>query len=89
MKPLESIFHRFVELHPDDAARAFETLQSDDALRTFKSLTTAAATALLERLSPPVAAPILQQLDIERLRELLSRMPPRAIRWSRSSTATC
>ncbi len=78
MKPLESIFHSFVELHPDDAARAFETLQPDDAVRTFKSLTTAAATALLERLSPPVAAPILQQLDIERLRELLSKMPPRA-----------
>ncbi len=78
MKPLESIFHRFVELHPDDAARAFETLQPDDAVRTFKGLSTAAATAVLERLSPPVAAPVLRDLDVDRLRELLSKMAPRA-----------
>lgn len=78
MKPLESLLRVFVELHPEDAARAFDTLDPAEALRLFKNLPVHLAVSLLERISPYTAKPVLEQLGSERLRELLQAMSPRA-----------
>lgn len=77
VKPLESLLEVFIELHPDDAARAFETLGTSDALRLFKSLPPRVAVRLIQRLSPVVVAPFLQELEVERIRDLLGEMAPR------------
>ena len=78
MKPLESLLRVFVELHPEDAARAFETLESAEGQRLFKNLPIRVAVTLLERLAPHVAIPLVAQLDSTRIRELITAMSPRA-----------
>ena len=78
MKPLESLLRVFVELHPEDAARAFETLDSVDGQRLFKNLPIRVAVPLLERLAPHAAIPLFMQLDNTRVRELITAMSPRA-----------
>ena len=77
MKPLESLLRIFVELHPEDAARAFETLDFGETVRLLKGLPTGVAVSLLERASPHAGARIVEQLDVERIRELTSAMSPR------------
>ncbi len=77
MKPLESLLEIFIELHPEEAARAFETLDSEDALRLFKTLPVRVAIPLVEQLSPVVATPLLAQMEVERIRDLVLEMPPR------------
>jgi magnesium transporter len=76
MRPLESLLRIFVELHPEDAARAFETLELGEMVRLFNRLPLRVAVDLLERLSPDVAAPIVEQLEAERIRELVSGATP-------------
>ena len=78
MKPLESLLRVFVELHPEDAARAFETLESAERQRLFKNLPLRVAVPLLDRLSPHVAGPLFGLLDNDRIRELTTAMSPRA-----------
>ena len=78
MKPLESLLRVFVELHPEDAARAFETPESAEGQRLFKNLPLRVAVPLLERLSPHAASPLLGQMDSDRIRELITAMSPRA-----------
>ena len=78
MRPIEVILRTFVELHPDDAARAFETLDPTDAVRLLKSLPAKFASALVERLTPHRAAPLLDQIDAARVRELLEKLPIRS-----------
>lgn len=41
MKPLESLLRTFLDLHPEDAAKAFETLNFKEALRVSESYRTA------------------------------------------------
>lgn len=77
MKPLESLLEIFVESHPEEAARAFETLSTSAALRLFRTLPVRVAGPLVERLSPIVLAPFLQDLEVERIRELLGEISPR------------
>lgn len=77
MEPLENLLRAFVELHPDDAARAFETLEFADRVRLFKKSPVRVALALLERIGPHGAAPLLHKLDAKRAAELLSATPPR------------
>ena len=77
MKPLEALLKTFVELHPDDAARAFEALPLDDARKMFVRLPTVLAVELSERLAPQISGPLFDQLDTERAREIISRMDRR------------
>jgi len=77
MKPLENLLRTFVELHPDDAARAFETLVREDRIRLFRASPVRIALTLLERIGPHVAAPLLCELDAKRAAELLRETPPR------------
>lgn len=72
MKPLELILRRFLDLHPEDAARAFETLDYGEALRLLRTLPTNVAAELLERLNISVGVRILQKLEADRVVELLS-----------------
>lgn len=78
MKPVESLLRAFLELHPKDAARGFETLASADQLQLFKNLPPRVATPLLEHLSPHAAAPLLEKLSNDRVGELVAAMQPRA-----------
>jgi magnesium transporter len=78
MKSLESLVRTFAELHPEDAAHAFELLDSAESLRLMKSLPVRVAATLLERLSPHTAGPLLARLDAERIEHLLAEMSPRA-----------
>ena len=77
MKPLESLLRSFVELHPEDAARAFETLSMADGVRLLKSLPVNVAANLLMRLSPHVTSPLLKESESERVKQLLTSMSPR------------
>lgn len=77
MKPIETLLRSFVEIHPEDAARAFETLAPAEQVKLFKALPTRLATSLLERTSPLGAAPLLAELDAGRAGELLTAMSPR------------
>jgi magnesium transporter len=78
MSPLEPLLRAFVELHPEDAARALETLNAKDAVRLFKNLPVRVAVELLRRISPDAAEPLLEQLDVHRIGQLVSQMSPRA-----------
>lgn len=77
MEPLESLLHLFVELHPEDAARAFESLPTDEAVRLVQTLPEDVAGRLAERLVPSVAAPVLEQLEPEHALRILSELAPR------------
>lgn len=77
MKPLESLLRSFVELHPDEAARAFEALELEERIRLFNTLPSRIAVTLMQRVSPHAAAPILSGLANERAKELLLKLPPR------------
>lgn len=77
MKPLEALLSAFVALHPEDAARSFETLNTTEARRLFKSLPASVAVALLRRLSPHVAGPLLEELESARIGALLEQISPR------------
>jgi len=78
MKPMETVLCTFVELHPEDAARAFESLDSEQTVRLSKNLPIRVMAALVERLNPHRSAPLVEHLDAERLRELLERLPLRS-----------
>lgn len=77
MKPLESLLEIFIELHPEEAARAFETLEAEEGLRLFATLPVRVAVPLVEQLSPVATAPLLERMEAERIRELVVEMPPR------------
>ena len=77
MRPIESILRNFVELHPDDAARAIEALDTAESVRLLKTLPTPFAARLIERLSPHRAAPLLEQLEPDRVRDLLEKLSAR------------
>lgn len=77
MRPLESLLKNFVEIHPEDAARAFEALAYSERIRILKSLPINVAVALLERMSLQAASPILGELEPDRLAELLIATSPR------------
>lgn len=77
MNPLESLLEIFIELHPQDAARAFETLDAEESLRLFKCLPVKVAVPLVEQLSPVATTPLLAGLEVERICELIQEMPAR------------
>jgi magnesium transporter len=77
MKPLESMLRSFVELHREDAARAFEMLELGEAVRLLKRLPVDVAASLLERATPHTAARVLETMDVQRICQLTSKMPPR------------
>lgn len=77
MTPLESLLRMFVELHPEDAARAFESLKSDDGLQLLKSLPVHVVVSLMERVSAHSAGRLLGDLDNARIHLLLAEMSPR------------
>ena len=78
MKAVESLLRIFVDVHPEDAARAFETLEPDQRVRLLKSLPISVANSLLERVSPHTAALLLAKLDSDRVGVLLQEMPLRS-----------
>jgi magnesium transporter len=77
MRSSDALLRAFVERHPEDAARAFETLDFDETVRLFKRLSARQAVALLERITAEAGARICQRLDTQRLGELLTGMEPR------------
>ena len=77
MNPLDSLFGSFIELHPDDAARALENIDADDARQLADRLPVTQAVELFERMSPHVAAKLFESAEIDRARDIVSRMKPR------------
>jgi magnesium transporter len=77
VKPLESLLHSFVELHPEDAARSIESLDAEEAGRLFRTLPEPVAARLAERLNPHVVAPIFERLEPDHALRLLSTLAPR------------
>lgn len=77
MNEVESLIRVFVELHPEDAAKAAENIHKDELVRLFKKLPDRAAVPLAERLSPHVMAAVLEASDEGRRNELLRSLEPR------------
>ncbi len=77
MQSLESLLRVFVELHPEDAARAFESLEVGERIRLFRTLPSRIAVTLLQRISPHTVAPLVSELEAGRAAELLRELPPR------------
>ena len=77
MKPHDTLLRAFLELHPEDAARAVEALGSDEASRILKVMPSRAVLALVERLQPHVAAEVLLRANSGRCGELLMQLDPR------------
>ncbi|NND97208.1 MAG: magnesium transporter [Pirellulaceae bacterium] len=77
MRPLETLLRTFIELHPEDAARAFESLDLDERQRLFKTLPVRVAVPLLARLGAHVAAPLIASMDAKDGAELLQELSPR------------
>lgn len=77
MKPLETLLYSFVELHPEDAARAFESLALEEAVRLFRSLPEGVAADLTERLAPHIAGPVFEQLEPEHALRIFNELAPR------------
>ena len=77
MKSLEALLRTFVELHPEDAARAFESLEAGERIRLFKTLPSRIGLALSQRISPHAVAPLVSELEAGRAAELLRDLPPR------------
>lgn len=76
-RPLETLVRSFVDLHPEDAARAIEALNESDRIRIFNSLPNRVALTLAERISPHVVAPLVTQMPTEEAAEMLTTLPPR------------
>jgi magnesium transporter len=77
MQPAELLLQAFVELHPEDAARAVEAIEPHEAARFLKSLPEEVATALVERLQPHLAAELLAFTPAEQAAALLALIDPR------------
>lgn len=77
MRPLESLLHTFIELHPEDAARAFETLDIEEGVGVFKAMPTEVGVPLLERVSPHMVAAVLRESEVQRAAEILQDLSPR------------
>lgn len=78
MSALQSLVRIFVDLHPDDAARALETVPEADAVRVFKNLPVRVVVLLCGKLTPYRAGQILQELSDARRTEILAALEPRA-----------
>jgi len=76
MKAQVALLRTFLELHPDDAARAVETLGAEQASRILKTMPSRTVLNLMERLQPHVAAEILQQVPDEHCCEVLEQLNP-------------
>ncbi len=79
---MESLVKSFVDLHPEDAARAIESLSHKNAVRLFTRLPLRVLIPLCERVGPHWLGPLLAELSVERRIEILSSVEPR-------SAATC
>ncbi len=76
MKPADALLRAFIELHPEDAARAIEASDADEAARFFASLPDRVAISLLDRLQPHVAADLLRHARAEQAARLLDAIEP-------------
>lgn len=77
MKSLESLLKTFVELHPQDAARAFESLAETERVRLAKTLPQRVLSELLEHCNVQIAAALLAGMDPTRTATMLGQLPPR------------
>jgi len=77
MRPHESLLRTFVEMHPEDAARAFETLETTERRRLFKTLPDRIAVSLLTYVTPHAAGELLCEVSAERAGAFLHELPPR------------
>lgn len=77
MEPLETMLRSFVELHPEEAARAFELLDVEERIRLSGNLPKRIALTLLQRISPQAAAATIEGLEMPRANELIIALPPR------------
>lgn len=72
MSTQETLVQTFLELHPEDAARALESADPAEAYEMLRDLPNRLLILLIERLQPHVAAEVLQQMELERFAELLT-----------------
>ncbi|MBL7174569.1 MAG: magnesium transporter [Desulfobacteraceae bacterium] len=77
MKSLESLFRRFAEEHPRDAAQALDELEVQEVAKILNKLPSRLNGLLMERLVPSKAAALLDLVDSSRATELLASLPPR------------
>lgn len=77
VKPLESMLRSYVELHPEEAAHAFDHLDLDERVRLIKSLPKRITLTLMQRISPHAVAPIIAELENSQTSEFLCQLPPR------------
>ncbi|MEM6329792.1 MAG: magnesium transporter [Planctomycetota bacterium] len=78
MRPVEALLSTYVEQHPEDAVRAFETVDQAEQARIFKALPAKISVGLLERMTAGAVAPLVGRLDAERAASLLQQASPRA-----------
>ncbi|QDT65488.1 magnesium transporter [Calycomorphotria hydatis] len=79
MKSVITLLNSLVDLHPDEAARAFEELDAEEAAELLHSLPSDVISTLLERISPHSIGPLFAELSPEKVRDLLSRI---SLRWA-------
>jgi len=77
MKPIETVLRTFIDLHPEDAARAVEALDAKESARVVKGLPVPMIVALVERLGPYQAGLLVERLDSARAAELFASLPLR------------
>lgn len=77
MNPNQHLLSTFLEIHPADAARAFEALQHSDAVGIFRKLPSSVADSLLENLNPQFASRLLGETESSRSAELIEAISPR------------
>ncbi len=78
MKPVDVLLRAFVELHPEDAARAIEASNTSEAASLLESMPHKVTIELLERLQPHAAAGILEHATDERASMALAEIEPRS-----------
>jgi len=75
MSIVTTLSSRFLEGHPDDAARILEGLPAEQAAALLESAPITAASAALNRMEPTLSAAFLQQCSADRAGELIEALP--------------
>lgn len=77
MKPIESLLSTFLEVHPDEATKAFAALYEEDQLRLFTGLPIELCVSIVERCTPLVSAKLLDVMEADKAADALRGLEPR------------
>lgn len=69
------LVHRFLDMHPEECARAIENFSLDDVLTFIKQLHKKEAAQIISCLIPSIAAVCFQNLSIESSKEIIKILP--------------